>query len=33
MASSYPIRPITDDEIAAFLTMDQHAFHEGQSRG
>jgi predicted acetyltransferase len=29
MATSYPIRPITEDELAAFLTVDQHAFHEG----
>jgi predicted acetyltransferase len=29
MATSYPIRPITDDELPAFLTVDQHAFHEG----
>jgi len=29
MATSYPIRPITDDELGAYLTVDQHAFHEG----
>jgi predicted acetyltransferase len=29
MATSYPIRPVTEDEIPAFLTVDQHAFHEG----
>jgi len=27
MASSYPIRPITEDELADFLLMDQHAFN------
>jgi predicted acetyltransferase len=29
MATSYPIRPITEDELTAFLTVDQHAFNEG----
>jgi predicted acetyltransferase len=29
MATSYPIRPITEDEITAFRAVDQHAFHEG----
>ena len=27
MASSYPIRPITEDELADFLLVDQHAFN------
>ena len=26
MATSYPIRPITEDELTAFLTVGQHAF-------
>jgi predicted acetyltransferase len=28
MATSYPIRPITQDELGAFLLVDQHAFNE-----
>src|SRR5215813_6315348 len=27
MATSYPIRPITEEELADFLLMDQHAFN------
>src|SRR5215470_19828316 len=27
MATSYPIRPITEDELADFLVVDQHAFN------
>jgi predicted acetyltransferase len=27
MATSYQIRPMTEDELAAFETVDQHAFH------
>jgi|SRR5579859_57956 len=29
MAASYPIRPITEDELTAYLLLDQHAFSEG----
>src|SRR5262252_525717 len=31
MATSYPIRPITEDELADFLVVDQHAFNAGPS--
>ena len=31
MAITYPIRPITEDEIAEFLLVDQHAFNAGPS--
>jgi len=31
MATSYPIRPITEDELADFLLVDQHAFNGGPS--
>ncbi len=29
MADPYPIRPVTDDELAAFRTVNEHAFHGG----
>jgi predicted acetyltransferase len=29
MATSYPIRPLTEDELPSADAMDQHAFHEG----
>jgi predicted acetyltransferase len=29
MADPYPLRPITDDEFAAYRTVDEHAFHGG----
>jgi predicted acetyltransferase len=31
MATTYPIRPITEDELADFLLVDQHAFNAGPS--
>ena len=31
MATTYPIRPITEDELADFLVVDQHAFNGGPS--
>jgi predicted acetyltransferase len=29
MADPYPIRPVTDDEFAAYRAVDEHAFHGG----
>ena len=29
MAEQYPIRPVTDEELAAFRAVDEHAFHSG----
>jgi predicted acetyltransferase len=29
MADPYPIRPVTDDEFAAYRAVDAHAFHSG----
>ncbi len=29
MADPYPIRPVTDDEFAAYRAVDEHAFHAG----
>jgi len=32
MADPYPIRPVTDDEYAAFRVVHEHAFNSGPSR-
>jgi hypothetical protein len=31
MATPYPIRPITEDELLALHTVHEHAFHTGLS--